>query len=646
MKSRNDFLKIGERASFQGQELLDYLSHGSSQLTSTNDLSSQESLTAKNLRIETLKGAAIQLILADILEPVLVSKMKSRSSNNLKRAPEFDLTATYRWKFNKALHGSNSIKPSKAKSTQTLITPSGNTLSLSSPQALPVPGVIENMCDPSHFNQYDASSLSNSDTLKKRQQDLMSPSLSPTTKNISVNKLDASKMASFSAPPPPPPPMPGGMGAPSIGAPPPPVPGAPPPPPLLPGAPPPPPAAPGAPPPPPGMPGMPPPPGPPPPPGIPGMPPAPPPPGMPGMPPAPPPPGLPGMPPPPGAPPPPGLPGMPPGAPPPPGPPMMPGMPPPPGPAPAFGGINRAPVLPRKKAVQPKEPMRPLFWSRIQLHECQMKHKVDPKETLWQNIEEPEIDESELTNFFSKVNKRKPENPKNTDGEKKEKKVKITYHNVLDSKRSQAVGIFMRSFRLEPDDIGKAVDDYGVTDEEGHSLSPFDFDALKSLNELKGTKEEMTNIKEYQSMLDLDKDGKTAPLDKPEIFLTKLEQIKFFAERIYCYSFKDAFEEDSVLLQENLTTLRETCEFMSEKKSNMAKLLGVILAVGNYLNGGNRTRGQADGFGLEVLAKLRDIKSHEGINLLTYKRFQQILNDHIESVKINFPDKTYHCGII
>lgn len=37
--------------------------------------------------------------------------------------------------------------------------------------------------------------------------------------------------------------------------------------------------------------------------------------------------------------------------------------------------------------------------------------------------------------------------------------------------------------------------------------------------------------------------------------------------------------------------------------------MGLVLALGNYMNGGNRARGQADGFGLEVLPKLKDVKS-------------------------------------
>lgn len=38
-------------------------------------------------------------------------------------------------------------------------------------------------------------------------------------------------------------------------------------------------------------------------------------------------------------------------------------------------------------------------------------------------------------------------------------------------------------------------------------------------------------------------------------------------------------------------------------------VMGLVLAFGNYMNGGNRTRGQADGFGLEILPKLKDVKS-------------------------------------
>lgn len=39
------------------------------------------------------------------------------------------------------------------------------------------------------------------------------------------------------------------------------------------------------------------------------------------------------------------------------------------------------------------------------------------------------------------------------------------------------------------------------------------------------------------------------------------------------------------------------------------EVMGLVLALGNYMNGGSRTRGQADGFGLDILPKLKDVKS-------------------------------------
>lgn len=47
----------------------------------------------------------------------------------------------------------------------------------------------------------------------------------------------------------------------------------------------------------------------------------------------------------------------------------------------------------------------------------------------------------------------------------------------------------------------------------------------------------------------------------------------------------------------------------------VANVLGIVLALGNYMNGGNRQRGQADGFAIDILPKLKDVKSKD--NTLT-----------------------------
>lgn len=62
-----------------------------------------------------------------------------------------------------------------------------------------------------------------------------------------------------------------------------------------------------------------------------------------------------------------------------------------------------------------------------------------------------------------------------------------------------------------------------------------------------------------------------------------------------------------------ITKVNSACRFplqMLQASETVKKVLGLILAFGNFMNGGNRTRGQADGFSLDILPKLKDVKSN------------------------------------
>lgn len=66
----------------------------------------------------------------------------------------------------------------------------------------------------------------------------------------------------------------------------------------------------------------------------------------------------------------------------------------------------------------------------------------------------------------------------------------------------------------------------------------------------------------------------------------------------------------SVSLQELTPNKLCVCQCQELLDCNSLRdIIGLVLAFGNYMNGGNRTRGQADGFGLEILPKLKDVKS-------------------------------------
>nr|XP_021151717.1 formin-2 isoform X1 [Columba livia] len=417
-------------------------------------------------------------------------------------------------------------------------------------------------------------------------------------------------------PPPPPPPLPG-AGVPPP-PPPPPLPGAgvppPPPPPPLPGAgvppPPPPPPLPGA--------GVPPPPPPPPLPGA-GVPPPPPPPPLPGagVPPPPPPPPLPGAGVPPPPPPLPGL-GMPPPAPPP-----LPGGTPP-LPVPAQGSSYPAvplgcgfipPPLPsglfamgmnqekgsRKHVIEPSRPMKPLYWTRIQLH-----GKRDSSASLvWEKIEEPSIDYHEFEELFSKTAVKERKKPISDTITKTKTKQVV---KLLSNKRSQAVGILMSSLHLDMRDIQHAVVNL--------DNSVVDLETLQALYENRAQTDELEKIEKHSKASKEKENAKS--LDKPEQFLYELSLIPNFSERVFCILFQSTFSESICSIHRKLELLQKLCETL-KNGSGVMQVLGLVLAFGNYMNGGNRTRGQADGFGLDILPKLKDVKSSDNSrSLLSY----------------------------
>ncbi|KAM6898604.1 formin-2-like [Lycodopsis pacificus] len=391
-------------------------------------------------------------------------------------------------------------------------------------------------------------------------------------------------------PPPPPPPLPGG----SMPAPPPPpplpfgsaVPPPPPPPPPLPGglAPPPPPPLPGGlapPPPPPPLPG--------------GLAPPPPPPPLPGGI-APPPPPLPGI----GAPPPP--------PPPPPGgfcaPPALPGALgslPPPLPLGLYAlGLNQE-KPPRKAVVEPPRPMKPLYWTRIQLN---IKKEVSSS-LVWETIEEPDMDFEEFVELFSKTAVKEKKQPLSDTITKSKAKQVV---KLLNNKRSQAVGILMSSLHLDMKDIQHAILNLDNT--------VVDLETLQALYENRAQQEELDKIEKH---IKASKDKENAkPLDKPEHFLHQLSLIPNFSGRVFCILFQSSFSECMSSIMRKLDTLQRVCKALQDSPT-VKQVLGLVLAFGNFMNGGNRTRGQADGFTLDILPKLKDVKSSDGMkSLLSY----------------------------
>ncbi|XP_033847312.2 formin [Periophthalmus magnuspinnatus] len=266
------------------------------------------------------------------------------------------------------------------------------------------------------------------------------------------------------------------------------------------------------------------------------------------------------------------------------------GLLPPPPPLPFGYGLTSRDKTPRKSTVEPSQPMKPLYWTRIQIQE-------NDKETVWSTLEEPNINTCDFEDLFAKITTQMKRKPLSEAYGKKTKPRKIV--KLLDGKRSQAVGILISSLHLDMKDIQHAV---LMVD---HSV--VDLDTIEALYENRAQPDELGRIKQHYETSN-EEDIKL--LDKPEQFLYELSQIPDFAGRAQCIIFQSAFLDGIASIQRKLRAVSSVCEVLLERQS-VKQIMGLVLALGNHMNGGSRTRGQADGFGLEILPKLKDVKSRD-----------------------------------
>lgn len=257
----------------------------------------------------------------------------------------------------------------------------------------------------------------------------------------------------------------------------------------------------------------------------------------------------------------------------------------------------------RKAAKHPPKPMINLFWTRILIPKDEDEENVKPKvetstmkkrEKLWQKIDETILENADdFTELFAR--QATPKRPREV-----AKMPKKTVIKVLDHKRSQSVGIFSQSLyrhRIDPQVIQKAIYNW--------DLSNIGLDLLQQMLEHRATADELKAIKEA-----LKNATTNIPLDGPENFLLKFSEISCAPERIACIIFRNEFEEANAQIEQKIKTITNLCEFLMDN-DHLSDLFAIILTLGNFMNGGNRYRGQADGFGLDVLNKLKDVKSKD-----------------------------------
>uniref|UniRef100_A0A8D9AFP6 Protein cappuccino n=1 Tax=Cacopsylla melanoneura TaxID=428564 RepID=A0A8D9AFP6_9HEMI len=267
-------------------------------------------------------------------------------------------------------------------------------------------------------------------------------------------------------------------------------------------------------------------------------------------------------------------------------------------PTPPVGGWSTNRSSFRKDPVNPPKPMKPLYWTRL----------VVPPEThpdttpLWQELQEVPIQNlDEFTELFSRqVTAQRPVTRKRQQRTSKVQNVA----RLIDSKRSQNVGILAQSLHIEFCEIEAAIFNMDT--------SVVSLETLQQIYDVRATDEEVAIIRAHLAS------NSDLQLDKPEQFLADLADIPHFSERIACFMFEADFSDSISHIDSKLNNIKCVCQFLM-KSEQLKKVIAIILSLGNFMNGGNRLRGQADGFGLEILAKLKDVKSKD--NSLTLLHF-------------------------
>ena len=120
------------------------------------------------------------------------------------------------------------------------------------------------------------------------------------------------------------------------------------------------------------------------------------------------------------------------------------------------------------------------------------------------------------------------------------------------------------------------------------------------------------------------------PWALPEKYMFAIGHIPAYQARIDAWYFCETYEERVEICETRYDSFLVIIE--SFKNSvHIQPMLAFILACGNYLNGGQAQRGQADGFELEALTKLESVKDNlvKGENVMhwMFKKFLKELPD-------------------
>eukprot|EP01116_Phalansterium_solitarium_P025538 TRINITY_DN9813_c0_g1_i2.p5 TRINITY_DN9813_c0_g1~~TRINITY_DN9813_c0_g1_i2.p5 ORF type:complete len:377 (-),score=186.05 TRINITY_DN9813_c0_g1_i2:256-1386(-) len=156
-----------------------------------------------------------------------------------------------------------------------------------------------------------------------------------------------------------------------------------------------------------------------------------------------------------------------------------------------------------------------------------------------------------------------------------------------------------------------------IVDLDDYTLSTDDVQALLTFLP---NQEELTKVREYA--------GDRTKLDRPEQFFLELESVPQLVPRVEFWYFSRTFNDRVSGFLPDVKALANGLN-QAYTSTKFKKILELVLAIGNYLNGGT-ANGRAYGFKIEGVIKLADTKAADGKQSLLHFIYNQL--------KAKYPD--------
>ncbi|XP_060567218.1 formin-J-like isoform X3 [Ruditapes philippinarum] len=247
---------------------------------------------------------------------------------------------------------------------------------------------------------------------------------------------------------------------------------------------------------------------------------------------------------------------------------------------------------PNKPIIQTDAKMKPFPWTRIILRD----DSTDEQTTIWHTMMEPKLDPEEIERLFS------TQVVSQTDGATlyddliiRRGRSRQQLVSVYDTERSKRIVVCMKCLRATLNDVVASVSSLDT--------SQINHEGLAELMELLSPTSDIDKI-----LYHVRKKG-AGHLDHPEYLVFELSKVDHFKDRLEFIRFRFKLLWHLFEIDQQLRELHTACDEISNSTS-LKNLLETLLAVGNYLNGATEM-GQADGFGIEVLNKMKEIQDRD-----------------------------------